>query len=306
MSEETAIQIYTPEDCYDKMMNAYHTKKDRGTTTYNSEMDECWTWRRKEFNIWTGYANESKSTMLKQVSAKKALEENKKFIFCSPEDFPPDEFFDDMIHTIAGKQTDREYEKSPFFISKEEYDHVFNQIKNMFYFLYIKPPNNSIEQVLEQMKCIIDSDPDVYGCILDPLLKFQKSKKAPDRDDQYASYIGSIMVDFARETNTSTHLVMHQLTPRIDVSSGCYTKPNMYNIKGGGSWADGADNILYVWRPQYALNKKDTSVTFGSQKIKKQKLVGIPNEFDMTFDRKTNTYTDLKGKPVFDFSKFRL
>ena len=42
----------------------------------------------------------------------------------------------------------------------------------------------------------------------------------------------------------------------------------MYRIKGGGSWSDGFDNVLSVWRPNYAKDKIDSEVQFASQKIK--------------------------------------
>jgi twinkle protein len=63
------------------------------------------------------------------------------------------------------------------------------------------------------------------------------------------------------------------------------------NIKGGGTFADKADNVLFVWRPNRALDFRCTKVVFGSQKIKKQKLVARPMDIDnIDFDFKTNRY----------------
>lgn len=78
----------------------------------------------------------------------------------------------------------------------------------------------------------------------------------------------------------------------------------MYSIKGGGTWSDGTDNILSIWRPFYAKDKLSTEVVFASQKIKKQKLVGIPQEFPMRFDRRTNRFIDGKtNEDLFNFDK---
>lgn len=294
------IEIYKPGECYDKMLEQYHKGKVKGTTTYNKQIDEAWTWRLQEFNIWTGYANEGKSLFLKQLCLIKALEEGKKFIFSSPEDYPPEEFFDDMIHTISGGSTDKDRKN---YISKELYDKCFELIKDKFYFLYIKPPFNTIETVLQQMEELIKKE-DIYGCVIDPILKFTPSEKAPERDDKYAGYIGTILVDFARRYNISMHMIMHQNTPKLIESTGLYPKPNMYNVKGGGSWNDGADNLLFIQRPQYAKDKIDDTVLFGSQKIKKQKLVGIPQEMKFKFNRMTNRYTDQNDQDIFYFDKF--
>ena len=69
--------LFKPENCFKDMLHDLKNGKVRGTTTYNSKLDECWTWRTQEANIWTGYSNEGKSLFLKQLCLIKALEENK-------------------------------------------------------------------------------------------------------------------------------------------------------------------------------------------------------------------------------------
>lgn len=294
--------IFKPQDVYETMIRDLKVGKVKGTTTYNTALDNCWTWRKQEANIWTGYANEGKSLWLKQMALIKALKEGWKFIFCSPEDFPPQEFFDDMIHTLTGVTTDKTY--TDRVISEELYNKAFNMIKDLFIFLYIEPPHNSIKSVLVEFKRICEEEGDISGVVIDPLLKFARPKGMEDtRDDIYAAYIGSICVDFARQTNTSLHLVMHQLTPTIEEDKK-YPEPNMYRIKGGGSYSDGFDNVLSVWRPNYARDKFDSEVQFNSQKIKKQKLVGIPQRFKMSFDRKSNRYKTFDtNQDIFPFDE---
>lgn len=289
-------QIYSIEDCLPDMLNDLEKGKEKGSTTYILELDKCWKWRKNEFNIWTGYANEGKSVLIRYLSIIKSLEDNWKFLFCAPEDHPPKEFFDDMIHTISGKSTDKD---NPYCISKEEYIETANKIKDNFKFVYVKPPYNTIKGVLKEFEEII-KDFKADAAVIDPLIKFARPKDMSERDDIYAAYITSILTDFAREHNLSLHLVMHQLTPRVD-QDGYYPKPSAYQIKGGGTWMDGTDNILSAWRPKYAKDKICEDVIFSSQKIKKQKLVGIPQDFEMKFDRKTNRYTNIDGTPLYHF-----
>jgi len=85
---------------------------------------------------------------------------------------------------------------------------------------------------------------------------------------------------FAVDNDVAIHLVAHQLTPRKG-DDGRYPKPDINMIKGGGTFADKADNVMFVWRPNRAIDFSDKFVTFGSQKIKKQKLVGIPQEVEL-------------------------
>lgn len=292
--------LYTPEDCKAEMLNQLRNGKVKGSTTYIPDIDDCWTWRTKEANIWTGYANEGKSIKLRQLCLIKVLMENRKFLFCAPEDFPPEDFFDDMIHTITGQTTDKDY---PNCVDEDTYMQAFDLIKDNFFFLYVEPPDNTIQRVLSEFKKICEVH-DIYGCVIDPILKFARPKDLSDRDDIYASYIGSLCVDFCRATNTSFHMVMHQVTPTIDLNKR-YAEPSMYRVKGGGSWADGFDNVLTVWRPDYAFDKLSPEVHFGSQKIKKQKLVGVPQKRQFSFDRKTNRYTHFgTNTPLFDYDRF--
>ena len=123
--------------------------------------------------------------------------------------------------------------------------------------------------------------------------------KSGEREDLYISRFMSELKRFAIENDISIHLVAHQLTPQKD-TKGKYLRPDTNRIKGGGTFADKADNVLIVWRPDRALDFSSTLVLFGSQKIKKQKLVGIPQDIDaINYNRKTNRYY-FDGKSPFD------
>jgi twinkle protein len=299
---KSEIRIYTPEDCKADMLYDLEHGQPKGTTTYIESFDNAWTWRKSEANVWTGMANEGKSLFMKFLCIIKSLEENWKFTFNSPEDFPPKTFFDDCIHTISGMTTDK-FNTFNEVISKELYLHCLDKIKNNFKFLYIKPPNNTIENSLEQFQKLHDENPQ-DGFILDPLMKFQKSKDAPDRIEDYITYVVTLLTDFARVNNISLHLIIHQLTPKIIEGTGLYQKPSMYTIRGGGSVADGIDNVMFVQRPLYAKDKLATDVLIGSQKIKKQKLTGIPQDLKFNFNRKTNRYVDEAGLDLYNFNKW--
>lgn len=294
------VIIQSPGDVIHEMLHDLQNGKEKGSTTHIEKVDWCWKWRLGESNIFSGYSNEGKSLKLRSLALIKALEDGWNFLFNAPEDFPAKEFYDDMIHTLTGFPTDRDH---PLCVTEELYLRAYELIKDRFQFIYIKPPNNTIEDALGEFQKIID-EYDVQVVVLDPLLKFSRPEKFMQRDDLYASYIGSLCMDFSRINNVSLNLVMHQLTPEMD-KDGFYVKPSMYRIKGGGSWADGFDNILFTQRPKYAKDKLDPTVVFGSQKIKKQKLVGIPQELTMTFDRKTNRYRDFDtGEDLYNFDKW--
>jgi twinkle protein len=123
---------------------------------------------------------------------------------------------------------------------------------------------------------------------------------AGEPEHLYASRFMMDRINFTRKHNVSYHIVMHQITPRKEKQDGNYPPPSLYNIKGGGTVADSTDNVISVWRPNRGSNPNDTSVIIRSDKIKKQKLVGIPTEIEIDFDRKKNRYISKDGYDYFD------
>lgn len=297
------VKIIQIKDVEEKMVQNLVSGEERGSTTYFKEFDNAWTWRPKEVNIWSGYANEGKGTFLRQLMMMKYLAEGKTFAMCLPEDMPAEIFYDDLVHTLSGKSTDKSRYGA---ITPEEHKLCRDRLNDGFRLIHIKAPNNTIPNVLTEVTKLKDKGIEIFGVMCDPLLKFTRPKEAPERDDLHAAYMMSLTTDWTVETDVSTHFVLHQLTPKKD-SNGLYEKPSMYQIKGGGSWSDGVDNVLYVHRPNYAKDKLDPSVNIGSLKIKRQKLVGIPQDVtDIVFDRKSNRFIYTNGKSVFDFDKYKM
>jgi twinkle protein len=291
--------LYTVDDCMESMLHSLRNGKVKGSTTYIQDFDNSWKWRMGEVNIWTGYNNEGKSQFLIFLALLKVLKEGRKFIFYSPENYPPDEFFDDMIHTISGRTTDKDF---PGCIDEETYVDLAELLTNNIHFLYLKPENSTLKNILSAMKEMHDIH-GYFAGIIDPWLKVRREDNGL-REDIYASEVGATLTDFARTNDMSMHLVMHQTTPVPD-DSGNYPKPDLYRIKGGGAYADGVDNVLYAHREFRRTDPKNTDVTLGADKIKKQKLVGVPgNPCTLKFNRRTNRYTDIHDNDFIDFSEF--
>jgi twinkle protein len=306
--ENSVIKI---KNIKDSMIEEFRKGKKPGSKTYVSDIDnvivngkfktKAWSWREGEMNIWTGYNNEGKSQMLIYLALMKALNEGKKFAFFSPENFPPNEFYDDMVHTITGKTTDRLNKE--FDLSEDEYLAALEMIIDLFFFIYPtkdNKPDFRIDTIESVFKYLI-WEYDVFGVVVDPYIKIRHEMEGGEQEHHYASRFMMDRINFTRENNVSYNLVMHQTTPRKE-NTGNYPKPNLYSIKGGGTFADSTDNVLTIWRPNRGIDPLSTEVSFISEKIKKQKLVGVPFRVDMDFDRKKNRYISLEGKDYFDGS----
>jgi twinkle protein len=292
----------------ESMLETFKKGKVPGSKTYMRDIDniECngyrnklWSWRPGELNLWTGYNNEGKSQALIFLCVLKAINENWKFAFFSPENYPPDEFFDDIIHTMLGKTTDKNHKS--FNMTEREYLDAFERIKGNFFFVYPEDkegrPDFSIENIEKIFEYLIFEE-NVKAVVVDPYLKIRHEMMPGEQEHLYASRFMMDRINFTRKQNVSYHLVMHQTTPRKN-SDGNYPPPNSYAIKGGGTFADSADNCLIVWRPLRGTDPTSTLVTIKSDKIKKQKLVGMPHEIEIDFDRQKNRYVSLDGYDYF-------
>ncbi|WP_299526149.1 toprim domain-containing protein [uncultured Lutibacter sp.] len=280
--------IFSVADARKDMIHSYKYGQDRGTTTYISEMDNAWTWRGGEVNLWTGYQNEGKSLLLNQLCTIRAYWENAKVAVFSPENFPIKDFFNDIIEMYIGKSCDPYYTNN--YMCEDDFNEGMSFVENNFFLVH--PENDfKLESIFERVRYLVRKK-GIRTLIIDPYNTIEHMMKNGEREDLYISRFMAILKRFAVENDISINLVAHQLTARKNENDeGRYHKPMLNNIKGGGTFADKADNVLFVWRPNRALDFKDSEVIFGSQKIKKQKLVGIPQDIDnINFDIRMNRY----------------
>lgn len=287
--------IFTAENEKLLMLDSFRNGKKRGQTTHWEDIDKAWTWRTGEVTIWTGYQNEGKSLFLQSLCLLRAFHDSEKFAFFSPENIPIGDFFDDMIETFVGKSTDPHYKHNQ--MGETEYLQSIDFISEHFFLIY-PSKDFEFETILDKAKYLVRKK-GIRHLIIDPYNTVEHKMKMGEREDLYISRFMSELKRCALQNDIGIHLVAHQLTPQKD-TNGRYVRPDLNRIKGGGTFSDKADNVNFVWRPNRALDFSDTEVVFGSQKIKKQKLTGTPQDIiNINFLRKTNRYY-IGGKSPFD------
>mgnify|MGYP003644784143 CR=1 FL=1 len=280
--------VFTLGDARDSMIHDYRNGQKRGSTTYVDSIDKSWTWREGDVYVWTGYQNEGKSLMLNQMCAVRAYWESAKVAVFSPENFPINDFYNDIIEMYIGKSCDPFYQNN--YMSEGEFNEGMDFVEKNFFLIY--PENDfTLETIFKKVMYLVKRH-GIRTFIIDPYNTIEHKMNRGEREDLYISRFMATLKRFAIEMDISIHLVAHQLTAKKnDADGGRYFKPMLNNIKGGGTFADKADNVLFVWRPNRAIDFKDIDVVFGSQKIKKQKLVGIPQDIsDIEFDIRMNRY----------------
>lgn len=280
--------IFTLQDNFDSMMNGFRHGQKRGETTHCEYIDRAWKWRTGEVTVWTGYQNEGKSLMLNQLALIKSYWDGDKFAVFSPENMPIDDFYNDLIEMYIGKTSDPFYQSAQ--MDESEYLEGMAFVDKHFFVIY--PDDDfSLKTIFDKALFLVRKQ-GIRHLIIDPYNTVEHLMKPGQREDLYISRFMKDLKRFSINNDISVHLVAHQVTARKNPNDdGRYYKPDLNNIKGGGTFADKADNGLFVWRPQRALDFRDTNVMFASQKIKKQKLVAKPCELeDIQFDFKSNRY----------------
>ena len=295
--------IFTIADGSSSMLNSYRNGQNRGETTGITEIDKAWTWRNGEVNLWTGYQNEGKSLFLNQLCLIRSIISGVKVAVFSPENFPLDDFYNDLIEAYIGKSCDPYYINN--YMSEEEYKQGMNFIKDYFFVIY-PDKDFKLQTIFDKAKYLVKKH-GIRTLVIDPYNTIEHLTTAGEREDLYISRFMTQLKRFAIENEVSVNLVAHQVTPmKNEKDQGRYFRPELNKIKGGGTFADKADNVLYVWRPNRALDFKDPDVVFGSQKIKKQKLVGIPQNIDqITFNVREQRYYFNGVSPFTYFDKVR-
>lgn len=277
--------IFSLSDVKSSMLDGFHNGQERGTTTYIPEVDKAWTWRSGEVNIWTGYQNEGKSIFLNQLATLKAALDGWRFGIFSPENMPITDFFNDIVEMYIGKSSDPFYRHQ---MNLKEYEEAMDFVQKHFFVIYPKK-DFQLSTLFERAKYLVRTK-GINSLIIDPYNTVHHRMKSGEREDLYISRFMSELKRFALDNSVSVNLVAHQVTPAKD-ESGRYYKPDVNRIKGGGTFADKADNVMFIWRPDRGLDYSSTNVIFGSQKIKKQKLVGTPQEVNnIDFEVKEQRY----------------
>lgn len=273
-------------DVFDEMLHTFRYGKNRGTSTHINALDPHYTHRLGEVTIWSGYMNEGKSAFLSQLCILKAKYDGWKYAVFCPENYPISDYYDELIHCYTGKSTDKSYKNC---MSETEYEQSAQFIHEHF-FAIIPEEDPTIDVILDKMKYLIRKA-GVNSCIIDPYNQVEHLMDKGQREDLYISKFMSKLKKFAIDNNVAFHLVAHQLTPQF-IKNEDYPCPDGYKIKGGGTFADKADNVVSVWRPFRRSNIKDATVKIVVSKIKKQKLVGIPGIVELFYDVCKNQYRD--------------
>lgn len=255
--------IYYLEDIFESMLDNFKKGVQLAPTTRFAELDEYFRWKKGDITLVTGYGNHGKSFFMLQLMLTKSIWDGWKWAVFSPENFPANDFYDDLIEMYVGKwlksMSVEEYEQACAFIDK----HIF----------YVYPDDaHDINSINEKFRHLILKK-GVDGVMVDPFNQLDSNQKAYQREDQYLSEILKDVKRFALLNNVVYTIIAHPKNPSYQQDKSLPIV-DMYDIAGGAMWGNKSDQILSYYRTRFHEDKNSPEVDVYIQKLKRKRTGG--------------------------------
>ena len=282
-------------DVWDKMKYEFSHGKPRGTTTYFKELDEHWTWKKNTINLFFGRGGHGKSQFVTQLMLIKSVKEGDKWGCFSPESYPAEDFYDDLIHSYTGKSVDQRYNNHMNF---NEYERVKEFIHEHFFFVY--PEENHTVEVIDAYFQELKDKHDISGTLIDPFN--QMSFDLGARDDEFLRNFLRERKRFDNKNNLYDLIVHHGKRKSSAKSEGGYVHLETEDIANGEMWTNKCDCIICYHRPNYKSDPTDNSTEIHVLKTKSHKRIGVPGCTYMTYDSAKSRYYWAMNNPLDDMN----
>lgn len=282
--------IYYVEDIFPSMLQNFRNGIQLAPETHFGEMDEYFRWKKGEINLFVGWANHGKTTLVLQMMLTKSFYDGWRWGIFSPENYPATDFYDDLIEMYVGKwldkMTEEEYIEGAHFIDR----HIF----------YVYPDDgHDIHAINEKFRYLVLKK-GIDGVLVDPFNQLDHIQKPFQREDQYLSEVLKDVKRFALLNSVSYNIVAHPVKQQRD-SDKSLPPVDMYDISGGAMWANKSDNIVSYYRPNHHVDKTSPEVKIFIQKLKRRRTGGKPGDFEMKMNWSIKRFVDpLSGLAYLD------
>lgn len=285
--------IYYVDDLFPAMLQNFKNGVQLAPKTHFGEMDDYFRWKKGEINLFVGWANHGKTTLVLQMMLTKSVYDGWRWGIFSPENYPATDFYDDLIEMYVGKWLDKmsesEYSEAAHFIDK----HIF----------YVYPEDgHDINSINEKFRYLVLKK-GIDGVLIDPFNQLDHIQKPYQREDQYLSETLKDVKRFALLNSVSYNIVAHPVKQQKD-SDRSLPPVDMYDISGGAMWANKSDNIISYYRPNHHVDKTSPEVKVYIQKLKRRRTGGKPGDFDMRMNWQMKRFTDpLNDRPFLNTNR---
>jgi len=267
--------IYYVEELFPQMLDNFMNGIKLGDTTRFWETDRYFRWKKGDLNLVTGYGNHGKTFYWLQMMLTKSIYDGWKWgVFC-PENYPPVDFYDDLIEMYVGKWVDR---NSTYGMTEKEYTEAASFMNEHFYFVYPED-NHSLDSIHDKFRYLILKK-GIDGVLIDPWNQLDHIMGKYQREDQYLSESLTKCKRFSLLNNVSYNIIAHPKNPKYSEDKSLPVV-DMYDLYGGSMWGNKMDNIISYYRPYFHVEKNDPTVHIYVQKIKRKRTGGQLGHFEI-------------------------
>ena len=294
------------EDVKDEALKIFNNGYESALTTYISEVDYYFKFKRGEITLLSGIGNYGKSTFLKYLLLLQVLHDGKKFAIFSPEDNPAAEFYHDLVEICLGQNCTPDSLNRP---TQAIYEKWYDFISKHIFYVYPKSVAPTPDYIKERFLELIIKEK-IDGCIIDPFNQLTNDYNSHGgRSDKYLEFLLADFGRFAQMNQTLFIIVAHPKLMRKEKDNPNYPEPDVFDIADGAMWNNKMDNILIYHRPYHGEDKTSPVCTMSSKKIRRQKIVGLPGTIQFEYDRRSRRYafngTDYIGRVVEEMNKLK-
>lgn len=279
--------VYFVDDIYDSMISNFKSGVKIGDTTRFDTLDKYFRWKKGEINLFTGYANHGKTFFALQLMLTKSIYDGWKWAIFCPENYPANDFYDDLIEMYAGRWLQDMNENSYGDAAKFINDHIF----------YVYPDNeHDLVSIHEKFRYLILKK-GCDGVLIDPWNQLDHNLRSYQREDQYLSEQFKDVKRFALLNHISYNIIAHPKTPTYNQDRSLPVA-DTYDLYGGSMWANKMDNILSYHRPLYHENKNSQECQLYVQKIKRKRTGGECGYIDLRLVWAKKRYAEIPGETM--------
>jgi twinkle protein len=274
--------VYYVDQIRESMLAKFRSGITLGETTrMGYQMDEHFRWKRGEINLGVGYGNWGKTTFVLQMFLTKSIYDGTKWAVFCPENFPPDDFYDDLVEVYVGKWLNQ--------MNEDEYNEALDFLNEHFFYVYPED-SHDIHSIHEKFRHLILKK-GVDGVLIDPLNQLDHVQGKMQTIEQYYSDLYKDIKRFALLNGVYYNILAHPKNPTYGADK-LLPIVDMYDIAGGAMHGNKADNIWSYYRPYFHTNKEDPTVEVYFQKIKRKRTGGKLGVVNFTLDWGKKRYAD--------------
>lgn len=296
-AEDTPIAgVRTLDQARSKMLDIYRNGYKKGTPTGVRDLEGVFSFYKTWWYLWHGIPNSGKSAFVNFLMMCMSVHHGWKWAVFSPEHYPEEDFYIDMVEVLTGRSTDVKHSNR---LNEQEFNLAMDFVADHFFFVYpqaddIKNTSSNVLEKIKELKLRWGID----GYLIDPYN--QLMREGSENIDVYLERTLSEVDHLNKTHNLVGNIVAHPRTLYKEAGQEDYKKSTTYEVAGGAMWYNKCYGSTNVHRPFNQSDKRNTLVEIDVQKIKSHKRAGTPACKTMHFNVKTGWYQSMDGTCALD------